>query len=84
MEQQIQDMAKNSKADVTALDDLHEFCWGFLLLYPPAKRRGHIDFGADLEVGIGIDIAVTLFVCTISCEQVVGFFMNFHGYIIGK
>ena len=39
MEQQIQDMAKNSKADVTALDDLHEFFFFLLLLYPPAKRR---------------------------------------------
>ena len=46
---------------------------------PHHLRRGeHIVFGVD-SVGIGICVSVT-FVCSISCEPVVGFLPNFHGY----
>ena len=45
---------------------------------------GHIDFGADpIGIGIRVGVGMTFLVCTISCEPVVGFLPNFHGYIIG-
>ena len=41
------------------------------------RGGGHIDFGVD-----PVGLVSRLLVCTISCEPVVGFLPNLHGYII--
>ena len=50
----------------------------FLPIYVPHIRGGgHIVFDAD---PVGVGIGVTIFVCRISCEPVVGFLPNFQGH----
>ena len=60
-------------------------------MYPYLRGGGtHIVFDVDpVCVGIGVGVSVgfgfgmTLFCLQISCEAVVEFLPNFHGYIIG-
>ena len=52
----------------------------------PPEGGGYIDNGADsvAEVSVGIGSGISQFlVCTISCDPVVGFLLNFMGLKLG-
>ena len=56
------------------------FLFGILLYLPTYGGRGTFVFGV---VPVGVGLVWHFLVCRVSCEPVVGFLTNFHGYIIG-
>ena len=70
-------ISQNIMFPVMTEDLLRRSIWWWLC--PPTHRKGDI----LILVQIPLALASHGLVCTISCETVVGFLTNFHGYIIG-